>query len=60
MKQNRSSALPTDSGKPIRTYGEARVCSECGTVLSRYNESGRCSVHRGWGDGRDAARGATR
>ncbi|HYU58338.1 MAG TPA: hypothetical protein VEO00_09850 [Actinomycetota bacterium] len=50
-----SSALPKGgSDRPIRSYGEDRTCSICDTRLSRYNESGTCSVHRGWGAGPNA------
>ena len=47
----RSTALPPSGDRPIQTYGEDRVCVVCHTRLSRYNESGRCGAHRGWGDG---------
>ncbi|MGH2723974.1 MAG: hypothetical protein ACRDI0_06850 [Actinomycetota bacterium] len=41
--------LPSRSDRPIRVYGEDRTCSACDTRLSRYNESGGCGVHDGWG-----------
>jgi hypothetical protein len=50
---SRGSALPSGStsDRPIKTYGADRTCAVCDTKLSRYNESGRCGVHRGWGEG---------
>ena len=50
---NRGAGLPTGDGRPIRTYGEGRTCTVCGTPLSRYNESRWCGVHRGWGASAD-------
>jgi len=47
----RSAALPAGPVRAIQTYGEDRTCVICDTRLSRYNESGRCGAHRGWGDG---------
>jgi hypothetical protein len=47
----RSTALPTAGDRPIQTYGVDRICVVCHTRLSRYNQSGRCGAHRGWGDG---------
>ena len=38
-------------GERPRTWGHGRVCAaaDCGTVLSRYNPSGLCSLHsEGW------------
>jgi hypothetical protein len=58
MKSGRSAALPTSGGeRPMKTYGTDRTCSVCDTKLSRYNESGQCGVHRGWGAGPGANRG---
>jgi hypothetical protein len=47
----RSTTLPAARDRAIQTYGEDRTCVVCHTRLSRYNESGRCGAHRGWGDG---------
>jgi hypothetical protein len=49
--RTRSAALPAGPVHPIQTYGKDRTCLVCQTRLSRYNESGRCGAHRGWGDG---------
>jgi hypothetical protein len=34
-------------GTPSRTYRRGRICasSGCGTLLSRYNPTSRCSLH---------------
>lgn len=34
-------------GAPARTYRRGRICatSGCGTLLSRYNPTNRCSLH---------------
>jgi hypothetical protein len=39
------SGLP--HGMPSRTYRRGRICasSGCGTLLSRYNPTNRCSLH---------------
>jgi hypothetical protein len=47
----RSTALPVAGDRAIQTYGKDRTCVVCHTPLSRYNESGRCGSHGGWGDG---------
>ena len=46
----RSAALPTTGNRAIQSYGKGRFCVVCYTPLSRYNESGRCGSHGGWGD----------
>jgi hypothetical protein len=51
MKANRSAALQTSGDRPMKQYGTGRKCEVCDTPLSRYNESARCGVHRGWGAG---------
>ena len=52
MKGGRSGAIPSSgTERPMKTYGTDRTCAMCDTKLSRYNESGRCGVHRGWGAG---------
>jgi hypothetical protein len=53
----RSAALPAAGDRAIQSYGEGRTCDVCHTRLSRYNESGRCGAHRGWGDGPDRPSG---
>ncbi len=50
MRRTTVSALPGSGARPLQTYGADRTCSSCDTRLSRYNESGRCSVHHGWGE----------
>jgi len=34
-------------GTPSRTYRRGRICAtpDCGTLLSRYNPTHRCSLH---------------
>jgi hypothetical protein len=55
MRQGtRSTALPATGNRAIQSYEEGRVCVDCYTPLSRYNESGRCGAHGGWG--KDAGR----
>lgn len=49
---NRGHKVTALSGRlkrPIQSYDRDRTCSVCDTRLSRYNESGTCGVHAGWG-----------
>jgi hypothetical protein len=47
--RNNSIAALGSSERPMKSYGEGRTCAACDTKLSRYNESGRCGIHAGWG-----------
>lgn len=41
------SGIEAVHGRPSTTYRQGRICSisGCGTHLSRYNPSNRCSIH---------------
>jgi hypothetical protein len=45
-----SRAMPLQSGDRMEEFGNRRQCeaATCRVVLSRYNPSSRCTLHRGW------------
>lgn len=42
------------AGEQVDDHGRGRQCAkpDCVTVLSRYNPSETCAVHKGWQDSR--------
>lgn len=52
LRQSRHHAI--SSGDHVQEHGTGRTCNylDCSTVLSRYNPSPTCAVHRGWEDTR--------